>query len=83
MLAGRLALDKSVPDGLAHCLDRIVELGRTATIGRGAALPAVVRALEDPHYLVRKAAFAGLKQLFPADSVEPLSFSQALLLRNW
>lgn len=56
-------------------IERIVDLGQTPIIGRSAALPAVVRALEDPHYLVRKAALAGLKQLFPADSVEPLQLA--------
>jgi ParB family chromosome partitioning protein len=53
-------------------VDRIVELGQDEGIGRGAALPPVVRALDDPQYLVRKAAFAGLKRLFPAGSDEPL-----------
>lgn len=53
-------------------VDRIVELGSGETIGLAAALPSVVRALDDGHYLVRKAAFAGLRKLFPAGSDEPL-----------
>lgn len=53
-------------------VDRIVELGLLEAVGLTAALPAVVRALDDPHYLVRKAAFAGLRKLYPVDAAEPL-----------
>jgi ParB family chromosome partitioning protein len=58
-------------------VDRIVELGLGEVVGRGAALPPVVRALDDPQYLVRKAAFAGLKRLFAAGSDEPLRLALA------
>ena len=42
-------------------------------------MAALLRALEDPHQLVRKAALAGLKELFPAGSDEPLALALASL----
>jgi ParB family chromosome partitioning protein len=50
-------------------VDRIVELGSKPTpqgVSKDAALPALTRALDDGQHLVRKAALAGLKQLFTA-----------------
>lgn len=60
-------------------VDRIVELGSKPVpalsaqgplgpggVGKDAALPALTRALDDGQHLVRKAALAGLKQLFTA-----------------
>lgn len=56
-------------------VDRLVELGVSGGLGVPAALPAVLRALDDPHHLVRRAAFSGLKRLFPAGSDEPLALA--------
>jgi ParB family chromosome partitioning protein len=54
-------------------IDRIVDLCVKGHVSSTAAIPPLVRALDDPHHLVRKAAFAGLKALFPAGSDDPLS----------
>lgn len=54
-------------------IDRIVDLCVKGHVSKTAAIPPLVRALDDPHHLVRKAAFAGLKALFPEGSDEPLS----------
>jgi ParB family chromosome partitioning protein len=45
-------------------VDRIVSLAKHEVVGLSAALPAIVRALDDDNHLVRKAAFAGLKKLY-------------------
>lgn len=60
-------------------VDRIVELGTLngGAVGAGAAIPPVLRALDDPHHLVRRAAFAGLKKLFPTGSDQPLALALA------
>lgn len=56
-------------------VDRIVDLGIHGSIGVASALPPVVRALEDPHNLVRKAAFGGLKKLFKDNPNQALSLA--------
>lgn len=56
-------------------IDRIVELGLGADVGVASAVPALSRALDDGHHLVRKAAFAGLKRLYPEGADEPLSLA--------
>lgn len=53
-------------------IDRIVDLCIKGHVSSTAAVPPLVRALDDPHHLVRKAALSGLKQLFPEGSDEPL-----------
>jgi len=58
-------------------IDRIVDLCAKGHVSETAAIPPLVRALDDPHHLVRKAALAGLEALFPAGSEEPLSLSLA------
>ncbi|NMO20999.1 hypothetical protein HPC49_28215 [Pyxidicoccus fallax] len=58
-------------------VDRVVKLTQEGYAGTPAAVAALLRALEDPHQLVRKAALAGLKELFPAGSDEPLSLALA------
>jgi ParB family chromosome partitioning protein len=60
-------------------VDRVVKLTREGHAGTPAAVAALLRALEDPHQLVRKAALAGLKELYPAGSDEPLSLALASL----
>ncbi len=56
-------------------IDRIVELGLSADVGVASAVPALSRALDDGHHLVRKAAFAGLKRLYPEGADEPLTLA--------
>jgi ParB family chromosome partitioning protein len=60
-------------------VDRVVKLTQEGHAGTPAAVAALLRALEDPHQLVRKAALAGLKELYPAGSDEPLSLALASL----
>lgn len=54
-------------------IDRIVDLCVKGHVSSTAAIPPLVRALDDPHHLVRKAALSGLKSLFPEGSDEPLA----------
>ncbi|WP_437613041.1 HEAT repeat domain-containing protein [Sorangium sp. So ce834] len=58
-------------------IDRIVDVCQKGHVSSTAAIPPLVRALDDPHHLVRKAAFAGLKALFPAGASEPLALGLA------
>lgn len=60
-------------------VDRVVKLTQEGYAGTPAAVAALLRALEDPHQLVRKAALAGLKELYPAGSDEPLALALASL----
>jgi ParB family chromosome partitioning protein len=60
-------------------VDRVVKLTLEGHAGTPAAVAALLRALEDPHQLVRKAALAGLKELYPAGSDEPLALALASL----
>ncbi|WP_437551608.1 HEAT repeat domain-containing protein [Sorangium sp. So ce367] len=72
----------SAGDDEAHrtrrdAIDRIVDVCAKGHVSSTAAVPPLVRALDDPHHLVRKAAFAGLKALFPAGAGEPLALGLA------
>ncbi len=58
-------------------VDRIVALATEPSVGTGAALPAIIRALDDNHHLVRKSAFAGLKKLYQADPNTALELALA------
>ncbi|XYI00685.1 HEAT repeat domain-containing protein [Sorangium sp. So ce1128] len=58
-------------------IDRIVDVCARGHVSSTAAVPPLVRALDDPHHLVRRAAFAGLKALFPAGAREPLALGLA------
>jgi ParB family chromosome partitioning protein len=58
-------------------IERIVEFGRSSDLGSSAAVPALARALDDGHHLVRMAAFAGLQRLYPAAADEPLTLALA------
>ncbi|WNG32447.1 hypothetical protein F0U61_01600 [Archangium violaceum] len=60
-------------------VDRVVKLTQEGHAGTPAAVAALLRALEDPHQLVRKAALAGLKELYSAGSDEPLALALASL----
>ncbi|HYO53647.1 HEAT repeat domain-containing protein [Archangium sp.] len=60
-------------------VDRLVKLTLEGHAGTPAAVAALLRALEDPHQLVRKAALAGLEELYPAGSDEPLALALASL----
>jgi ParB family chromosome partitioning protein len=60
-------------------VDRVVKLTLEGHAGTPAAVAALLRALEDPHQLVRKAALAGLKELYPTGSDEPLALALASL----
>jgi ParB family chromosome partitioning protein len=53
-------------------IERVVDLVQNGSVSVTAALPPLGRALDDPNYLVRRAAFAGLKRLFPEGADEPL-----------
>lgn len=58
-------------------IDRVVELAQSGAVAASAATPPLLRALDDSHHLVRRAAFAGLKKLFPEGSDEPLGLALA------
>ncbi|ADO67966.1 HEAT repeat domain-containing protein [Stigmatella aurantiaca] len=63
-------------------VDRVVKLTQEGFAGQPAAVAALLRALEDPHQLVRKAALAGLQELYPAGSDEPLALALASLSQD-
>ncbi|HWN69490.1 MAG TPA: HEAT repeat domain-containing protein, partial [Haliangium sp.] len=54
---------------------RLAALAGTEDVGREAALPALRRALSDPHHLVRKAAMSALRGLYPEGSLAPLQLA--------
>jgi ParB family chromosome partitioning protein len=54
---------------------RLAALAATEDVGREAALPALRRALSDPHHLVRKAAVSALRGLYPEGSLTPLQLA--------
>ncbi|MCA9672889.1 MAG: HEAT repeat domain-containing protein, partial [Myxococcales bacterium] len=56
-------------------LARLAVLGADGAVGRDAVLPVIRRALSDPNHLVRKAALAALRELYEADSLEPLALA--------
>jgi ParB family chromosome partitioning protein len=58
-------------------VDRIVALASEPSIGVGAALPAVIRAIDDNHHLVRKSSLAGLKKLYSAEPNTALELALA------
>lgn len=58
-------------------VDRIVSLAKHEEIGMSAALPAIVRALDDDHHLVRKGAFSGLKKLYKDEPEKALELALA------
>jgi ParB family chromosome partitioning protein len=54
---------------------RLAVLAASADVGREAALPALRRALSDPHHLVRKAAVSALRSLYAEGSLAPLELA--------
>ncbi|MDB4997554.1 MAG: hypothetical protein JWM74_4986, partial [Myxococcaceae bacterium] len=58
-----------------EAIERIVELASKGFASLTASIPTLVRALDDGHHLVRRAALAGLKALFPNDPNEPLALA--------
>jgi ParB family chromosome partitioning protein len=54
---------------------RLAALAATDDVGHEAALPALRRALSDPHHLVRKAAVSALREIYPAGSLAPLQLA--------
>jgi ParB family chromosome partitioning protein len=58
-------------------IDRIVELAHDKHVSVASATPALARALDDPHHLVRKAAFAALQRAYADDKETPLTLALA------
>ncbi|HEX3758671.1 MAG TPA: HEAT repeat domain-containing protein, partial [Kofleriaceae bacterium] len=56
---------------------RLVELARDAAVGADAVLPVLGHALGDPHHLVRQAAMAALRSLYPTGALAPLQMAIA------
>ena len=56
-------------------IERLGKLGDSPEVGRDSVLPVLRRALSDPNHLVRRAAVAALRGLYPAGSVEPLGLA--------
>ena len=56
-------------------IDRITDLVSSGRVTLDSAVPSLARALDDPHHLVRRAAFIALKKLYPADPETPLSLA--------
>ena len=56
-------------------LTRLGDLARSPHVGRAAVLPALRRALSDPHHLVRKAASTTLTSLYPQGDTTPASLA--------
>lgn len=73
-------LRQSSEDDEAHrvrrdAIERLVELVAAGHASLASATPALARALDDPHHLVRQAAFAALKKTFAADPEVPLALA--------
>ncbi len=58
-------------------VERIVELTNAKYISIASATPALARALDDPHHLVRKAAFSALQRVYVGDAETPLTLALA------
>ncbi|CAN5181592.1 hypothetical protein BH11MYX1_BH11MYX1_51370 [soil metagenome] len=56
---------------------RLVELAREAAVGADAVLPVLDHAIGDPHHLVRQAAMAALRSLYPTGALAPLAMAIA------
>lgn len=75
-------LRQATSDDEAHrtrrdAIDRIVELTLQKHVSLESAAPALARALDDPNHLVRQAAFAALKKVYPSDPETPLALALA------
>ncbi len=58
-------------------IERIVELAAAKHVSVASVTPALARALDDPHHLVRKAAFSALERVYGTDVETPLSLALA------
>ncbi|HSK00030.1 MAG TPA: hypothetical protein VK932_02270, partial [Kofleriaceae bacterium] len=58
-------------------IGRLVELAREDAVGIDAVLPVLGHAVGDPHHLVRQAAMAALRALYPAGALAPLQMAIA------
>jgi ParB family chromosome partitioning protein len=56
---------------------RLVELAREDAVGAEAVLPVLGHAVGDPHHLVRQAAMAALRSLYPVGALAPLQLAIA------
>jgi ParB family chromosome partitioning protein len=56
---------------------RLVELAREDAVGVDAVLPVLGHAVGDPHHLVRQAALAALRALYPVGALAPLQIAIA------
>ncbi|HET9988626.1 MAG TPA: HEAT repeat domain-containing protein, partial [Kofleriaceae bacterium] len=56
---------------------RLVELAREDAVGAEAVLPVLDHAIGDPHHLVRQAAMAALRSLYPTGALAPLQMAIA------
>ena len=56
---------------------RLVELAREEAVGAEAVLPVLDHAIGDPHHLVRQAAMAALRSLYPTGALAPLAMAIA------
>lgn len=58
-------------------IGRLVELARQDAVGPEAVLPVLGHAVSDPHHLVRQAAMAALRALYPVGALAPLQMAIA------
>ncbi len=58
-------------------IERIVDLASSGHVSVPSAVPALARALDDPHHLVRKAAFSALQRVYAKDTETPLALALA------
>lgn len=56
-------------------IGRLVELARAEAVGLEAVLPVLAHAIGDPHRLVRQAAFAAVRTLYPPGALAPLALA--------
>ncbi|HTL38740.1 MAG TPA: HEAT repeat domain-containing protein, partial [Kofleriaceae bacterium] len=56
---------------------RLLELAREDAVGVEAVLPVLEHALGDPHHLVRQAAMAAVRSLYPTGALAPLAMAIA------
>ena len=56
-------------------IGRLVELAREDAVGVDAVLPVLAHAVGDPHHLVRQAAMAALRSLYPVGALAPLQMA--------
>jgi ParB family chromosome partitioning protein len=75
-------LRQGTPDDEAHrvrrdAIERIGVLVGSGAVSTSSATPALARALDDPNHLVRRAALAALRGMYPQDPDAPLALALA------